>query len=120
MTDRTTQSTRDKVAPEQAMGRPSRRSDVFATGLVLWQMFSGHLPEWPFDLPLAGYAKLKYALHPDMIAVLKRALERPAARELAARFMPVEVNYPSLGRWIARIESLPGYERTFPPHWRAA
>ena len=31
------------MAPEQAMGRPSRRSDVFATGLVLWQMFSGRL-----------------------------------------------------------------------------
>ena len=43
------------MAPEQAMGRPSRRSDVFATGLVLWQMFSGRLPEWPFEWPLAGY-----------------------------------------------------------------
>ncbi len=43
------------MAPEQAMGRPSRRSDVFASGLVLWQMFSGRLPEWPFEWPLAGY-----------------------------------------------------------------
>ncbi|MDE2337840.1 MAG: glutathione S-transferase family protein [Gammaproteobacteria bacterium] len=54
------------------------------------------------------------------IQLLKRALERPAARELAARFMPVEINYPALGRWLARIEGLPGYERTYPPHWRAA
>ena len=29
------------MAPEQAMGRPSRRSDVFATGLVLWQRATG-------------------------------------------------------------------------------
>ncbi|HEY6515084.1 MAG TPA: glutathione S-transferase family protein [Steroidobacteraceae bacterium] len=49
---------------------------------------------------------------------LKRALERPEARELASRFMPVEVNYPAVARWVARIESLPGYERTYPPHWR--
>ena len=49
--------------------------------------------------------------------LLKRALERPEARELASRFMPVEVNYPAVGRWVARIESLPGYERTYPPHW---
>jgi serine/threonine protein kinase len=63
------------MAPEQAMGRPSRRSDVFAAGLVLWQMFSGELPEWPFEWPLTGYPKLKYLLHPDMIALLKRALE---------------------------------------------
>jgi hypothetical protein len=68
------------MAPEQAMGRPSRRSDVFATGLVLWQMFSGRLPEWPFDWPLAGYTKLKYTLHPDMIAVLKRSLELKPSR----------------------------------------
>ena len=52
------------------------------------------------------------------IQLLKRALERPSAAELASRFMPVEVNYPALGRWLARIEGLPGYERTYPPHWR--
>jgi serine/threonine-protein kinase len=68
------------MAPEQAMGRPSRRSDVFATGLVLWQMFSGRLPEWPFEWPLAGYSKLRLTLHPDMIAVLKRALELKPSR----------------------------------------
>ena len=22
------------------------------------------------------------------------------------------------GRWLARVEALPGYERTYPPHWR--
>ena len=52
------------------------------------------------------------------IQLLKRALERPAARELASRFMPVEVNYPALGRWLERIATLPGYARTYPPHWR--
>jgi glutathione S-transferase len=51
------------------------------------------------------------------IQQLKRALEMPQARELASRFMPVEVNYPALGRWLARIEALPGYARTCPPHW---
>jgi serine/threonine-protein kinase len=68
------------MAPEQAMGRPSRRSDVFATGLVLWQMFSGRLPEWPFEWPLAGYDKLKTLLHSDMIALLRRSLEMKPGR----------------------------------------
>lgn len=63
------------MAPEQAMGRPSRRSDVFATGLVLWQMFSGRLPEWPFEWPLSGYPRIRLLLHPDMITLLKRSLE---------------------------------------------
>ena len=52
------------------------------------------------------------------IQLLRRALERPEARELSSRFLPVEVNYPALGRWLARVEKLPGYERTYPPHWR--
>jgi len=52
------------------------------------------------------------------IQLLKRALERPEARDLSSRFMPVEVNYPALGRWLARVAALPGYERTYPPHWR--
>jgi serine/threonine-protein kinase len=68
------------MAPEQAMGRPSRRSDVFAAGIVLWQMFSGRLPEWPFEWPLLGYEKLRALLHPDMIAVLRRALELKPSR----------------------------------------
>jgi len=53
------------------------------------------------------------------IQLLKRALEKPLAAELSARFTPVEVQYPALGRWLARVAALPGYERTYPPHWRA-
>ena len=52
------------------------------------------------------------------IQLLKRALEKPQAAVLASRFMPVEVNYPALGRWLTRMATLPGHERTYPPHWR--
>ena len=52
------------------------------------------------------------------IQLLRRALDRAAAAELGARFLPMERNYPALARWIGRIEALPGYERTYPPHWR--
>ena len=40
------------------------------------------------------------------------------ARELSSRFLPVDANYPALERWLRRVEALPGYERTYPPHWR--
>jgi glutathione S-transferase len=52
------------------------------------------------------------------IQLLLRALNRPVAADLSSRFLPLETNYPALGRWIARVEALPGYERTYPPHWR--
>ena len=42
------------MAPEQAMGRPSARSDVFAAGLVLWQMFSGYVAGVALRMAAAG------------------------------------------------------------------
>lgn len=63
------------IAPEQAMGRPSLRSDVFSAGLVLYRMFSGHLPEWPFERPLPGEGRLKERLHPEMVELILRAIE---------------------------------------------
>jgi glutathione S-transferase len=53
------------------------------------------------------------------LQMLLRALSKPEARELSTRFLPLAVNYPALERWIARVEALPGYERTYPPHWRS-
>lgn len=52
------------------------------------------------------------------IQLLLRALRKPEGGELSSRFLPLSANYPAIERWIARVEALPGYERTFPPHWR--
>jgi hypothetical protein len=40
------------------------------------------------------------------------------ARPLELGFLPLETTYPALAAWVKRIEALPGYERTYPPHWR--
>lgn len=65
----------DYIAPEQAMGRPKFQSDVFSMGLVLYRMFSGKLPEWPFDWPLSGYDRLRARVRPELIDVLKKAIQ---------------------------------------------
>jgi glutathione S-transferase len=65
----------------------------------------------------ANYTALDMVIFP-WIQLLRRALDRSAAAELGARFLPMERNYPALARWIHRIEALPGYDRTYPPHWR--
>jgi glutathione S-transferase len=65
----------------------------------------------------ANYSATDMVIFP-WIQLLRRALDRDAAAELGARFLPMERNYPALARWIGRIEALPGYRRTYPPHWR--
>jgi tRNA A-37 threonylcarbamoyl transferase component Bud32 len=65
----------DYIAPEQALGRPKFQSDVFSLGLVLYRMFSGKLPEWPYEWPLAGYDQLKARVRPEFIAMLERCIQ---------------------------------------------
>jgi len=62
------------MAPEQAMGRASVRSDVFAAGLILYRMFAGTLPSWPFDWPLPGHPRLIERVTPGMANLLRRSL----------------------------------------------
>jgi glutathione S-transferase len=52
------------------------------------------------------------------IKMLLRALDRREAQELRARLLPLETNFPSIHAWMKRVEALPGYERTVPPHWK--
>lgn len=63
------------MAPEQAMGRPSTKSDVFSLGLIMVRMLTGHLPLYPFDWPLKGHATLRRRAHPEMLALVRKAME---------------------------------------------
>lgn len=63
------------LAPEQALGRPMFQSDVFSLGLVIYRLFSGHLPEWPYSWPPTGYGRLRTRLRPGMLRWLRRSLE---------------------------------------------
>ncbi|QDV06437.1 Serine/threonine-protein kinase PK-1 [Planctomycetes bacterium Poly30] len=72
------------MAPEQAFGRPSVRSDVFSAGLVIYRMLAGETPEWPFEWPYAGATRIRAAVHRDMIDVLKRAIQVPERKRFAS------------------------------------
>jgi serine/threonine-protein kinase len=70
------------MAPEQAMGRPNKRSDVFSLGLIMFRMLSGSWPTYPFDWPPPGTANLrKKFVHPDLIRFIRKAISaRPSER----------------------------------------
>lgn len=63
------------LAPEQALGKPTLQSDVFCAGLILYRLFARRLPEWPFEWPFEGADRLRNQVHPDLIALLQRALQ---------------------------------------------
>ncbi|MDH5621689.1 MAG: serine/threonine-protein kinase, partial [Gammaproteobacteria bacterium] len=65
----------DYIAPEQAMGRPKFQSDVFSLGLVIYQLLSGKLPEWPFEWPPAGMERLSKRVNADVIDVLRNSIQ---------------------------------------------
>ncbi len=65
----------DYIAPEQAMGRPRFQSDVFSVGLVLYRMFSGKLPEWPFKWPMAGHERLEARVRSELVDLLRKAIQ---------------------------------------------
>ena len=69
------QGTVGYIAPEQAMGKPSFRSDVFSMGLVIYRMFAGELPAWPFDWPLPGADRLRRTVSRDFVSFLRRSIE---------------------------------------------
>ncbi|HZW60461.1 MAG TPA: serine/threonine-protein kinase [Woeseiaceae bacterium] len=73
----------DYIAPEQAMGRPKFQSDVFSVGLVLYRMFSGKLPEWPFTWPMVGHDRLRARFRPEFADFLKRAIRLDPADRYA-------------------------------------
>lgn len=47
-----------------------------------------------------------------------RAAAREEARALDLGFDGWRETYPAIAAWCARVEALPGYDRTYPPHWR--
>ena len=98
------------MAPDQAMGRPSLRSDVFSLGLLIYRLITGHLPEWPFEWPLQGHARLRRATSSEFVAFLQKALElNPRRRfadaaEMLAEFELVQENALRPGRTKATVQ----------------
>jgi|SRR6185436_4001573 len=52
------------------------------------------------------------------IQLLVRAASKEAAQPFNLGVVPLEQHYPNIARWAKRIEALPNYQRTYPPHWK--
>lgn len=57
------------------------------------------------------------AIYPFITSLL-RAAGKPQAESFGLNLVPFDSFYPLLTGWMHRVEQLPGYGRTYPPHWR--
>jgi glutathione S-transferase len=64
-----------------------------------------------------AFSAADIAVFPHLMGLL-RAATRPAAEGLRLGLLPLEGTHPNLAAWKARIEALPGYANTYPPHWK--
>jgi glutathione S-transferase len=53
------------------------------------------------------------------IKALERAWSKPDVDLLDHNVWPLALPFPKLAAWVKRMESIPGYDAAFPPHWRA-
>ena len=65
----------------------------------------------------ASISAADIAIYPFLKSLL-RAASRETATPFALGFLPFAARYPQLATWMKRVEKIPGYERTYPPHWR--
>jgi glutathione S-transferase len=52
------------------------------------------------------------------IGHLLRATGKPVAHDLDLEVAPFTARFPAFAAWWDRCRAVPGFERTFPPHWR--
>lgn len=71
------------VAPEQAFGRPTCRSDCFSVALVLYEYITGYLPRWPFRWPFRGADRLRQRTSPALVKLIRRATSVDPAKRFA-------------------------------------
>lgn len=91
------------MAPEQAMGKPSMRSDVFSAGLLLYRMTAGTLPRWPFQWPIVGHERLVRNWHPGFVAIIRRALQVDESKRFATAVQMLDAFQR------VRDRAIPGY-----------
>ena len=59
------------------------------------------------------------AVYP-FVEMLLRAAAKEVVHSMSLGLLPLAERYPALEDWRQRVTALPGYARSYPPHWREA
>ena len=131
--------TPDYMSPEQASGeKVDGRSDIYALGVILFEMLSGQLPfnaETPIGLlmkhinaPVPNILKINSELPPDCEKIILKAMAKaPADRYPTVAAMALTFHYLIRGETPPKVDTLPVFgvvplpstlapESSAPPH----
>ncbi|HZT02389.1 MAG TPA: glutathione S-transferase family protein [Steroidobacteraceae bacterium] len=72
---------------------------------------------WPVGV---GPSAVDVAIYPFLAVFERAAATKAEALAIELGLHPLRELYPSVRRWMGLVEAVPGYERAYPPHWRAA
>ncbi len=96
-----------------------KRNDIIACARVCHDELSSLEKILSKSANLAGdrLSAADVAFYP-LLKILQRAVGHEDAKTLELGFDDFEGLYPKIAKWAGSIESLPGYDKTIPPHWR--
>jgi eukaryotic-like serine/threonine-protein kinase len=108
----TVMGTPDYMPPEQAQGQPADfRSDIYSLGIVLYEIFTGHLPFTDDSVmavvlahiqrPAPAPRQANPAIPPELEAVILRCMEKSPSK----RYQRVEDVLEDLGRVSTRLDA---------------
>ena len=111
----------DRIVRPAFGGRPLDAPDVQAAAADL----QGELGRMEQAVSASGWlaggrlSAADLAVYP-FVELLLRAAGKESLRSMSLGFLPLAERYPALEDWRQRITGLPGYARSYPPHWREA
>ena len=86
-------------APEQAYGRPTFASDVFAVALVFYEMVTHVLPTWPFRWPFEHHERFEARVPAEVVTIVRRA----ASFDLNRRYRDAGMMLAALQRAVPEL-----------------
>lgn len=108
----------------RAMSRPQSEERDKALGVSAVKVHET-LGNMESDLRSSAYlagnelSAADFAVLPN-IAMLIRFGTRPEAQKLDLKFDTLRSDYPAIDRWLKRLEALPAFDASYPPHWRSS
>lgn len=98
---------------------PEKREEAVQSRLTVEKEMSLINDELTHADFLAGNSQVSAAdvVYYPVVQLLTIAAKRDNTEEVSGTLRDIEKHYPAVEAWCKKMEAIPGFERTNPPHW---